>query len=115
MTHRSLIALAALILALMLALPFYVKAEAPLDLNSAPMVELMKLPGVGPKRAEEIIRWRLTHGFRRREDLLRIKGIGQRTYLKLKPLVEVRPLPPAGVEELRPPVTAPAPVAPAGR
>jgi competence protein ComEA len=99
---RPVLALAALILALILALPFYVKAETPLDLNSAPMVELMKLPGVGPKRAEEIVRYRLSHGFRRREDLLRIKGIGQRTFLKLKPLVEVRPLGPADATELRP-------------
>lgn len=105
---RPVIALAALILALMLALPFYVKAEPPLDLNSAPMVELLRLPGIGPKRAEDIIRYRLTHGFRRREDLLRIKGIGQRTYLKLKPLVEVRPLRPNDAAELQSPPAVPA-------
>ncbi len=88
---RATLALAALILALMFALPFYVKAGAPLDLNSATMAELTRLPGVGPKRAEEIIRYRLTHGFRRPADLMRIRGIGPRTYLKLKPLIEVRP------------------------
>ena len=78
--------------ALLLAVPVHVAADEPLDLNSAPASELMKLPGVGPARAGEIIRYRIVHGFRRKADLLRIKGIGRRTYKKLKPLVEVRPI-----------------------
>ncbi|MBI5510373.1 MAG: helix-hairpin-helix domain-containing protein [Deltaproteobacteria bacterium] len=66
-------------------------AEAPpgLDLNRATMQELMQLPGVGPKRAEEIVRYRLQHPFRRTSDLMRIKGIGTRTFVKLRPLVRV--------------------------
>jgi competence protein ComEA len=88
---RIRLMLVSLVLAVLLAIPAHVGAGEPLDLNSAPAIELMKLPGVGPARAGEIIRFRLVHGFRRKADLLRIKGIGRRTYMKLKPLVEVRP------------------------
>lgn len=89
---RFRLMLVSLVLAVLLAIPAHVGADEPLDLNSAPAIELMKLPGVGPGRAGEIIRYRLVHGFRRKADLLRIKGIGRRTYMKIKPLVEVRPI-----------------------
>jgi competence protein ComEA len=64
---------------------------AGLDINTASITDLMTLPGLGRKRAEEIIRRRLVQPFRRTSDLLRIKGIGRRTYLKLKPFVRVTP------------------------
>jgi competence ComEA-like helix-hairpin-helix protein len=83
--------LVSLVLALLLAIPAHVGADEPLDLNSAPAVELLKLPGIGPRRAEQIIRYRLVHGFRRKADLLRVRGIGRGIYMRLKPLVQVVP------------------------
>jgi competence protein ComEA len=91
-TIRVRLALVAMILGMLLLLPAPLPAGEPLDLNSAPMNELVELPGIGPKRAEDIIRYRLTRGFRRKSDLLRIRGIGRRTYARLKALVQVKPL-----------------------
>jgi competence protein ComEA len=60
-----------------------------IDLNRASMAELMQLPGVGVKRAEEIVRYRLAHPFRRTSDLMRIKGIGTKSFVKIRLLVRV--------------------------
>ncbi len=87
--------LVSLMLAALVAAPTCAAADEPLDLNSAPVAELLELPGIGPSRAEAIVRYRLVHGFRRKADLLRVKGIGPRTYRKLKPLVRVVPKPKA--------------------
>ncbi len=64
-------------------------SAAALDLNTATRNQLLELPGVGPKRAEEIIRYRLQRPFRRTADLMRVKGIGPKMFDKLKPLVSV--------------------------
>jgi len=66
-------------------------AEEPtaVDLNRATTHELMALPGVGMKRAEAIIRYRLQHQFRRVADLMRIKGFGMKRFAKIRPLVRV--------------------------
>ncbi len=62
--------------------------EGKLILNRAPVEALLKLPGIGQKRAAAIIALRSRLGrFRRLADLLRIKGIGFRSLRKLKPLV----------------------------
>lgn len=78
------------------------RADEKVDLNAATIAELMALPNIGQKRAEEILRYRLSHGFKRPADLLRIKGIGRRTYFKLKPLVRVGPLQPPTARETGP-------------
>ena len=59
------------------------------DLNQASTTELMQLPGVGQKRALDIINYRTAHPFRRPTELLKIRGIGQRTYARLKAWVRV--------------------------
>lgn len=62
--------------------------ERPIDLNAATVTELLQLPRVGPKTAERIVAWRREHGrFRRPEDLLNVKGIGEKAYQRLKPHV----------------------------
>lgn len=53
-------------------------------LNRAGVSELMRLPGIGARRAEAIVELRQRLGrFRRPSDLLRIKGIGPRTLERL--------------------------------
>lgn len=47
-----------------------------IDLNRAGPAELMRLPGVGEKRAQAIIAARTKAPFRRPEDVLVVKGIG---------------------------------------
>ena len=61
-----------------------------IDLNTATAMELDTLPGVGPRTAERILEYRREHGgFERIEDLMDVRGIGERTFLRLKPLVTV--------------------------
>jgi competence protein ComEA len=48
-----------------------------IDINTADARTLERLPGIGPKTAEAIIRYREQEGpFRCVEDLLSVKGIG---------------------------------------
>ncbi len=56
-----------------------------IDIRTASKEELIRLPGIGAKRAEDIIAHRNTEPFRSPSDLLNIEGIGEKTFLKLKP------------------------------
>ncbi len=60
------------------------------DLNSADQEALEALPGVGPRTAERIIAYREEHGgFKKVEELMNIRGIGERTFLRLRELVQI--------------------------
>ena len=66
------------------------KPPAPLNLNTATVAELEKLPGVGAATAARIIEYRDKNGaFKKIEELMNVKGIGEKAFLKLKPLVTV--------------------------
>jgi len=65
-------------------------------LNRAGLAELMRLPGVGPKRAEAILALRERLGaFRRPTDLLRVRGIGPASLQKMQPHFVLDPPPPS--------------------
>ena len=66
--------------------------DDPVDLNSATVDDLRRLPGVGAKRAEAILalRARLPGArFRQIEDLLRVKGIGRAMLRRIHLLVRL--------------------------
>jgi competence protein ComEA len=64
----------------------------PLNLNTATAAQLEKLPGVGARTAQLIVEHRQKNGgFKKVEELMNIKGIGEKSFLKLKPLVTVAP------------------------
>ena len=68
-------------------------ATPPLNLNSATTTELQKLPGIGPAVAARIIEYRQKiGGFKKIEDLMNVRGIGEKTFLRLKPLITVAPV-----------------------
>ena len=61
------------------------------NLNLATARELDRLPGIGPSLAERIVHYRRSHGpFTALEDLLLVKGIGPKTFDRLRGLVTVR-------------------------
>ena len=58
------------------------------SLSSATADQLDELPGIGPVTADAIIAHRTAHGgFQRVEDLLDVKGIGEKTLADLRDLV----------------------------
>lgn len=60
-------------------------ASFKININTATKEELMRLPGIGEKTAEDIIRHRQTYGeFKRIEDIMNVKGIGQKKFEKIK-------------------------------
>jgi competence protein ComEA len=61
-----------------------------LNLNSATVQQLESLPGIGPRTAQRIVDYREKNGpFKRVEDLMNVQGIGEKSFLRLKPLVTV--------------------------
>lgn len=65
-----------------------------LDLNSAGHDELLSVRGIGPVLAERIIDYRSTHGpFARLEELLHVKGIGEKSLARLRKYFTVSPPP----------------------
>lgn len=67
-----------------------VNPSALLSLNTATEQQLETLPGIGPVTAAAITSWRDSNGgFKKIDDLLKIKGIGRKTLAELKPLVSL--------------------------
>jgi len=63
-----------------------------LDLNAASYDDLLALPGVGPVTAQAILAYRETTGrFCYPEELMDIRGIGEKTFAALQPLVTCGP------------------------
>ena len=55
-----------------------------IDLQTAPKDELMCFKGVGDKKADQIITFRETHAIKSADDLLEIKGFGEKLVAKIK-------------------------------
>ena len=70
---------------------------APVNLNTATQAQLETLPGIGPASAKRIIEYRDKNGkFKKVEELMNVKGIGEKSFLKLKPMITVGAAPADG-------------------
>ena len=82
------------ILTIALAFTFLIGSIAPvlsseqtevININTADVKEIMKLPGIGKKKAEAIIAFRQENGgFEEINDLKKIDGIGKKTLDKIR-------------------------------
>lgn len=60
------------------------------DLNQSTQAELATLPGIGPSKAQAIIRYReKVRPFRKTSDIIRVKGIGRSTFRRIRDLITV--------------------------
>ena len=60
------------------------------NLNSATAAQLAELPGIGLKTAELVLQYRQKNGpFKKIEEIMNVRGIGEKSFLKLKPLITV--------------------------
>jgi len=63
-------------------------ALSQININQASAAQLTNLPRVGSKLAERIVEYRKTHGpFGRVEELMEVKGVGEKLFEQLKPRV----------------------------
>jgi comEA protein len=60
----------------------------PVNINSASVDELQNLPRIGPAMAARIVLHRQEYGpYQSKEELMKVKGIGKKTYDRLKDLI----------------------------
>lgn len=93
------------ILTLLVILAMAISAAAPLaaadkpatagtaklvNINTADAAQLATLPQVGAKMAQRILDYRKSSGgFKRVQDLMKVKGIGEKVFAKLQPLITI--------------------------
>lgn len=67
-----------------------VKKSGQININTAGVDQLSKLPGIGKKKAERIISFRKKNGrFRRTREIMKVKGIGEKTFKKFAGRIRV--------------------------
>ena len=61
-----------------------------INLNTASAIDLEALPGIGAKTAALIVEYRQKNGpFKKIEELMNVRGVGEKSFLKIKEQVTV--------------------------
>ncbi len=67
-------------------------SELRIDLNTASATELARLPGIGKTVAARIVSFRKENGrFQRKEEIMNVKGIGEKIFTRIKANLFVAP------------------------
>lgn len=67
---------------------YQINTEERININTASVTELMRLPGIGPKLAERIIAHRTKHGvFKRPQDIVIVRGFSANRYRQIAHLI----------------------------
>jgi competence protein ComEA len=67
-------------------------STAVVNLNTASASDLEGLPGIGAKTAARIVEYRQKNGpFKKVEELMNVRGVGEKNFLKLKPQISIAP------------------------
>lgn len=78
------------ILSVVLLMFMVTAAFAKININTANVAELEALPGIGAKKAEAIVQYREANGkFKKAEDIVMVKGIGDKLFQKISGEIEV--------------------------
>ena len=71
--------------------PGAAKHDSTVNINTAPIEELVQLPRVGTKVAERIVSYREKKGgFKKVEDIKTVQGIGDKIFEMIRPLISVK-------------------------
>jgi len=60
------------------------------NINTATSEQLELLPGIGPSKSRAIVRYRERRKFKATHELIRVKGIGRKTYRRLRAQLTVQ-------------------------
>jgi competence protein ComEA len=64
--------------------------EERIDINTASVEELQRLPGIGPALASRIVEHRRRHGlFKRPQDIVIVRGMSAKLYRRIAHLIRV--------------------------
>ena len=65
--------------------PSKASTSAVVNINTASVADFEQLPGIGAKTAARIVEYRQKNGpFKKIEELMNVRGIGEKNFLKLK-------------------------------
>jgi competence protein ComEA len=82
---------------------------SPININAASAGQLQGLPGIGASTAARIVEYRQKNGpFKKIEELMNVRGIGEKSFLKLKAQITIGATGPE-LATSRPEPTAPRP------
>ena len=91
--NKGMIQLIVTLMAISFAAAVWAENPAPetpvVNINKASEVELAYLPGVGPTTAANIIQYRKRQPFQKAQHLMRVKGIGRKTFAKIQKYIVV--------------------------
>jgi competence protein ComEA len=87
---RTFAIILAIAVVVILAMPSWAGDKEKININTATVDQLIQLKGVGTKYAARIIEYREKNGpFEKPEDIMKVKGIGQKTFETNKDLITI--------------------------